>query len=303
MTCASTIEASPRGRDAERDAGESLVFAGCVWQVSRPRPFVLVIEGRRSAESALEAPTDYLHDILLAPAWRTAFFDLVDATGLVCCLHLETQHPTYRDVRGRSSRGRLSPGEYFHHDGCSGPQKPRVVEIRCPQQDHARGVATSVAPFHAVVPAMIAALPPEFAASEPLALCAQRLQASAWPDDDALEDIQGIITRTVRRMGAEAARAYFRDVDRLADAYFAPWRKGESRLIANAGVGATMQHRRAYQEIHRGGVPTGRLVKRWPVEDLIEGDAPAADGLALACRDEDGRCERGPPGAGQRFGD
>lgn len=302
MTSTSTIEASPQ-QERERDPGEAFVFADCVWQVRRPLPFVLVIEGRRAADGTLDAPADYLHEILLAPAWRSAFFDLVDATGLVCCHRLETQHHTYRDVRGRSSRGRLSPGEYFHHDGCSGPTKPRVVEIRCPYQDHARGVATAVAPFHAVVRAMMAALPPEYAASEALSACARRLEATPWPDDDELEDIQGTITRSVRRMGAETARAWFRTVDRLAGAYFAPWREGESRLIANAGAGATMQHRRAYQEVHRGGVATGRLVKRWPVEELVEGEGDASV-LALACRDEDGQCERGAPfRAAQRLGD
>lgn|GEM_PF-596484 len=297
VTLVSTLASSPRGQDTVRAPGGTLVFADGVWQVSRPKPFVLVIEGRRAPDGGLLAPGDYLHEVLLAPAWRAAFFDLVDATGLVCCLGLETQHPTYRDVRGRSSRGRLSPGEYFHHDGCSGPQKPRVVEIRCPYQDHERGVATSVAPFHAVVPAMIAALPPEFADSAPLAGCARRLEATAWPDDDELEDIQGIITRSVRCMRAETARAYFRTVDRLADAYFLPWGRGESRLIANAGAGATMQHRRAYQDIHRGGVATGRLVKRWPAEELVDGGDAVVDPrlLALACRDEDERCERGPP--------
>lgn len=38
-------------------------------------------------------------------------------------------------------------------------------------------------------------------------------------------------------------------------------------------------------------------MKRWPVEELVDGDDAVADPrlLALACRDEDERCERGPP--------
>jgi len=264
---------------------EALAFAGRAWKVRRPKGFVLVFEGATDDDAQ---PSDYLHNVLLAPAWRAAFFDLVDATGLVCCLRVQTQHPTYRDVRGRSSRGRLSPGEYFHHDGCSGPNKPRVVEIRCPYQDHARGVATAVAPFRAVVPAMLQALPAELAQSAAMVMCAQRLSRS--PDDGELEDIQGLITRLVRRMPAEAARAYFREVDRIADAWFSPWQEGESRLIANAG-GLTVQHRRAYQEVHRGGVATGRLVKRWPHEELVEGHGLPPE--LLACRGEDGECARG----------
>ena len=39
---------------------------------------------------------------------------------------------------------------------------------------------------------------------------------------------------------------------------------GESRYIANANDGHTMQHRRAYMEVHAGGRPNGKLVKRWP---------------------------------------
>ncbi len=105
-----------------------LEFANALWRVRRPRPFVLVIEGEVGHEA--EAPSDYLHDKLLLPEWREAFYKLVDATGLVVCLNVHTQHPAYRDVRGRSSKGRLSQGEYYHHDGCTGPVKPRFVEIR-----------------------------------------------------------------------------------------------------------------------------------------------------------------------------
>ena len=80
-----------------------LGFANRLWQACRPKPFVLVIEGEL-VNGIPAAPSDYLHDHLLQPEWREAFYQLVDTTGLVVCLNLHTAHPTYRDVRGRSSR-------------------------------------------------------------------------------------------------------------------------------------------------------------------------------------------------------
>lgn len=50
-----------------------LVFAKRRWRVRRPRPFVLVIEGEAGDIGATE-PSDYLHDQLLLPEWREAFF-------------------------------------------------------------------------------------------------------------------------------------------------------------------------------------------------------------------------------------
>jgi len=264
-------------------------FADRVWAVRRPKPFVLVIEG-----PAEEAPADYLHDTLLAPAWRESFLQVVDATGLVVCLNLATAHPTYRDVRGRSSKGRLSQGEYYHHDGCSSPQKPRVVEIRCPYQTVARSVATAVAPHHAVVQAMLQVLPPELAATEALTPWRERLAQGPLAGDAAWDALQGLINRTVRRkLPAEAARSYFRDVDAAADAYVAPWAMGESRWIANANGGSTMQHRRAYQQENRAGVANGSLVKRWPNEELaLPGQAVDEALIASFCTEEDGACHR-----------
>jgi hypothetical protein len=72
-----------------------------------------------------------------------------------------------------------------------------------------------------------------------------------------------------KKLNAEGARAYFRQVDAAANAYFEPWALGESRIIANANGGVTMQHRRAYQRLHAGGVANGHLVKRWPNEELL----------------------------------
>ncbi len=284
-------------------ASQVLHFANASWRVRRPRPFVLVIEGEVGHEGT--APSDYLHNQILLPEWREAFYQLVDATGLVVCLNVHTQHPTYRDVRGRSSKGRLSQGEYYHHDGCTGPVKPRFVEIRCPIQPQTRGVATAVAPHRDVVQAMVQVLPAELAATPALAGLDMRLDTIGQMDDAALDHLQGLITRTVRKkLNAEGARAYFRQVDAAANAYFEPWALGESRFIANANNGVTLQHRRAYQAPHKGGVANGHLVKRWTNEELLlPGQVVDQDLMAALCK-EDGdegqvderadRCYLGP---------
>ena len=262
-------------------------FANALWRVRRPKPFVLVIEGKVGHEG--EAPSDYLHEQLLLPEWREAFYKLVDATGLVVCLNVHTQHPTYRDVRGRSSKGRLSQGEYYHHDGCTGPVKPRFVEIRCPIQPQTRGVATAVAPHRDVVKAMVQVLPTELANTAALAIQDMSRQALDHMDADALDHLQGLITRTVRKkLDAEGARSYFRQVDAAANAYFEPWALGESRFIANANSGITMQHRRAYQAPHTGGVANGHLVKRWTNEELLLPGQVVDQALIAALCSEEG---------------
>jgi hypothetical protein len=268
-----------------------LDFANCQWQVRRPKPFVLVIEGevRDAKGDDTATPSDYLHDKLLLPEWREAFYQLVDATGLVVCLNVHTQHPIYRDVRGRSSKGRLSQGEYYHHDGCTGPVKPRFVEIRCPIQPQTRGVATAVAPHHDVVKAMVQMLPAELAATAALATQDMSPATLSQMNDAALDQLQGLITRTVRKkLNAEGARAYFRQVDTAANAYFEPWALGESRIIANANSGVTMQHRRAYQSLHKGGVANGHLVKRWPNEELLLPGQVVDQALIAALCSEEG---------------
>ena len=279
-----------------------LNFANAMWRVRRPKPFVLVIEGEVGDETA--TPSDYLHDKLLLPEWREAFFQLVDATGLVVCLNVHTQHSTYRDVRGRSSKGRLSQGEYFHHDGCTGPVKPRFVEIRCPIQPQTRGIATAVAPHRDVVKAMVQVLAAELPAelTNLAALTTRDISPDALShlDDDALDHLQGLITRTVRKkLNAEGARSFFRQVDEAANAYFEPWALGESRFIANANSGITMQHRRAYQAPHTGGVANGHLVKRWPHEELVLPGQVVDQALIAALCSEEGdhlenRCYLGP---------
>ena len=276
-----------------------LNFANSLWRVRRPKPFVLVIEGE--VDGVTGAPSDYLHDKLLLPEWRENFYKLVDDTGLVVCLNVHTQHPTYRDVRGRSSKGRLSQGEYFHHDGCTGPVKPRFVEIRCPIQPQTRGVATAVAPHRDVVKAMAQVLATELPAewTTLAALTRQDMNPEALNqmDDAALDHLQGLMTRSVRKkLNAEGARSYFRQVDAAANAYVEPWALGESRFIANANSGVTMQHRRAYQAPHTGGVANGHLVKRWPNEELLlPGQVVDQTLIAALCIEEgDEGCYLGP---------
>ena len=276
-----------------------LNFANTLWRVRRPKPFVLVIEG--DVGEVTGAPSDYLHDKLLLPEWREAFYKLVDDTGLVVCLNVHSQHPTYRDVRGRSSKGRLSQGEYFHHDGCTGPVKPRFVEIRCPIQPQTRGVATAVAPHRDVVKAMAQVLatelPAEWATLAALTRQDMSPEALSQMDDAGLDHLQGLMTRTVRKkLNAEGARSYFRQVDAAANAYVEPWALGESRFIANANSGVTMQHRRAYQAPHTGGVANGHLVKRWPNEELLlPGQVVDQTLIAALCIEEgDEGCYLGP---------
>jgi hypothetical protein len=235
--------------------------------VSRPRPFCVVLEPSMATER------DFLHEDLLAPARREAFFSLVDAAGLVVVRAVRADPSSYRDVRGKSSRGRLSQGEYFHHDGCSGPTKPRVVEIRCPHQSVARTIVTAVAPFPATVYAMLRELPTSLRDNAELLPWCERLGEHPGAGDGLghaeLDHVQGLVTRAVRRgLSATDARAYFREVDRRCEAYDEPWQMGESRFIANASTPRTMQHRRAYLMSHAEHGPNGKLLKRWPAEEL-----------------------------------
>lgn len=215
-----------------------------------------------------DAPVDWLHELLLAPTHRADFFERVDHHGLVVVKDAGDREDGYRLVRGRSSRGRLSQGEYYHHDGCTGPVKPRVVEIRFPHQLVARQVATAVAPFPDTVVAMLAELPTALAQSPPWTSWRDRL-ATETLDRSAWDTLQGSLTRAVRReLGAVGARAYFRAVDARVGAYVEPWEAGESRFIANANPRRTMQHRRAWPLAMPEGTPNGNLVKRWPAEEL-----------------------------------
>ncbi|MEY3511265.1 MAG: hypothetical protein RI914_1864, partial [Pseudomonadota bacterium] len=96
-----------------------------------------------------------------------------------------------------------------------------------------------------------------------------------------------------KKLNAEGARSYFRQVDAQANAYFEPWALGESRFIANANRGVTMQHRRAYQTPHTGGVANGHLVKRWTNEELLlPGQVVDPALMAALCSEEGEEDER-----------
>jgi hypothetical protein len=226
----------------------------------------VVVEAIESVDGE-PAPADYVNEVLLREPVREAFLALIDRAGLVVCKQVGGDDATHRDVRGRSSRGKLSQGEYYHHDGCSGPTKPRIVEIRCPYQTVGRSVATAVAPFPETLYAMLRELPAELRDAE-LGAWHTALETDGSLPADQWDLVQGAINRTVRReLDAESARAYFRSVDLRAGAYREPWTMGESRFIANANPDRTLQHRRAYLEVHSGGRPNGKLVKRWPAEE------------------------------------
>lgn len=243
-----------------------LRMAGRDFRISRPGPVGLVVEGLVDAGH----PGDYLHDALLSAQHREAFYALVDAEGVVICKGVDTTHATYRGVRGRSTPGRLSPGEYYHHDGCSSPQRPRIVEIRCPHQDVQRYTRTACAPFPQTVVCMFEALPQALREHEEFEAWRGRLDGGELERDE-WDRLQGVITRRVRReLGAERARVYFAAVDRAVGAYVEPWEWGESRFVANENSGRTFQHRRAVGTLQPGR-PNGSLVKRWPAEEL---DAP-----------------------------
>jgi len=252
----------PEGYIAGRVRIDELTFGP--WRLRRAASpglgtIILGLEGEEAA------PADYVNEVFLAPQHREQFFALVDHAGLVVCKSVGGDDALHRNVRGRSSRGRLSQGEFFHHDGCAGPVNPRIVEIRCPYQETPRHTVTSIAPFPAVVKAMLLELP------EMLWIGILAAARAALVDDQPLtgdpDDLQGAVNRTVRRaFPAEEQRAYLRRVDVRAGAYREPWEMGESRFIANANAASTMQHRRAYLEVHQGSRPNGRLVKRWPAE-------------------------------------
>ncbi|MBK9035239.1 MAG: hypothetical protein IPL61_28955 [Myxococcales bacterium] len=224
----------------------------------------VILDGLVHDQPEVAAPADYVDLVLLTPDHRAAFLALIDDAGLVVCRNVGGADATHAEVRGRSSRGRLSPSELYHHDGCAGPTKPRVVEIRCPYQPVPRAIATAIAPFHTTVHAMLEVLSPELRGADPEVVAWHAaLAADGALPLDAYDRAQGAINRITRvAMSAEATRAYFRAVDARAGAYREPWTMGESRFIANSNPGRTMQHRRAYLE--PPGPPNGHLIKRWP---------------------------------------
>ena len=266
--------------DPTTEQQTSFKFGGRDYHCSRPHRFGLVVHGLADATAS---PSDYLHDHLLAEPNRDAFLQLVEDERLVVCKNVASSDPTYRRVRGKSSSQKLSQAEYYHHDGCSCPTKPRLVEIRLPEQLIGREVATAIAPFANVVAAMLTALPDHFKNERNLDESVQQALVdfakpkAEWPSAESWDRIQGKVTRLIRKeLDAEACRAFFREVDLLADAYVLPWEMGESRLMLNnhADLSITMQHRRAMQRAKADNEQNGSLVKRWTAEEYPANSKP-----------------------------
>ena len=255
-------------------AKTTVTICGRDFQCSRPHRFGLTIHGPTNANDT--ATEDYLHNHLLAEPNRDTFLQLVEDERLVVCKNVATNDPTYRRVRGKSSGQKLSQAEYYHHDGCSCPTKPRLVEIRLPQQAIGREIATAIAPFSDVVAAMLKALPEHLKNSPRLddpiqqALVDFAKPKTEWPSAESWDKIQGRVTRLIRKeFDAEACRAFFREVDSLSGAFVLPWEMGESRLMLNnhADLSITMQHRRSMQRAKVENEQNGSLVKRWTNEE------------------------------------
>ena len=260
---------------AENDHENRLRIGEVEFATERPHRFGLVITGvlKPGDETKCDDATDYLHQVLLAPANRNDFFDLISSEGLVVCRNVSSNVKSYRPVRGKSSTGRLSQAEYFHHDGCSCPQKPRINEIRLPLTSRDRNVATAIARFGDVVRAQLEALPERLLCESSILEYCEAFQNGMPPPANEWDKIQGRVTRLIRReMDAESARAYFRQVDRLAGAFDLPWQIGESRLMLNddPDLTRTFQHRRAYQRPKVQNEVNGSLVKRWTAEEIKE---------------------------------
>jgi len=270
----SNVHKFDRDTVAEKDHENRLRIGEVEFATERPHRFGLVITGpidTSPIHNAADFVADYLHQILLAPAHRSEFFALISKEGLVVCRNVSSNAESYRSVRGKSSTGRLSQAEYFHHDGCSCPQKPRINEIRLPMTSQDRNVATAIAPFGDVVRAQLDALPERLLCESSILEYRDAFKNDSPPPANEWDKIQGRVTRLIRReMDAESARAYFRQVDRLAGAFDLPWQVGESRLMLNddPDLTRTVQHRRAYQRPKVQNEVNGSLVKRWTAEEI-----------------------------------
>lgn len=238
----------------------------------------------------LTSPLDYLHQHLLVGPNRESFFELIRQQGLVICRQIANDQPGYRKVRGKSNPHRLSPAEYYHHDGSAGGSKPLLVEIHLPVQHHQRDIATAIAPFPDVLRGMWQALPTRLRIDSETAEFFESFQQTCFwnfdrahylaqssppaPDPPSIhahwEQIQGRITRLVRKeYDAESCRSYFREVDRLAGAFDIGWQMGESRLMLNnhPDLALTCQHRRAQDANRTAARQNGSLLKRWTAEE------------------------------------
>lgn len=262
----------------------------------------LRVAPRTSYGVVLEGPVNalpgtrsrWLDPVLADRNARESFFSLVDEVGVVVCRNLDLDPTPYRRVGGKRTKGRLSQGEYFHHDGCSTPIKPRVVEIRCPPQHCVRTMSTAIVPWPGVVRTMLCQLPTSLLRSHALQSWRDAVQAGDQPDQD-WDTVQGMLNRSIRHLAPEDARAFFRDVDEAIGAFAEPWTLGESRFIANHNTGRTAQHRRACYPPWVPGTPNGHLLKRWPAEELepATDEAPPSAATARPHDDEQGS---DPPG-------
>ncbi len=256
--------------NADMNQPELFEFEGASFLTSRPHRFGLVIHNMVDGDPALS--NDYLHHVLLSATRRDPFFELIQRERLVVCKNVQSESLSYRKVRGKSSMGRLSQAEYYHHDGCSCPEKPLVNEIRLPFQSIGRNVATAIAPFKDVVSAQLRALPGSLLRDDKIQEYREAfLDEATCPPPETWDQIQGYVTRLVRRdMDAESARDYFRKVDQLSGAFDLPWEMGESRLMLNnhSDLTRTVQHRRAFQKPKVANEQNGSLVKRWTAEEL-----------------------------------
>lgn len=212
-------------------------------------------------------PSNYLDAVFADAVARESFFRLVDTHGLVVCKNLDLDPEPYRFVGGNRGQGKLSQGEYFHHDGCSTPIKPRVNEIRCPDQRVVRTMRTSIARFPDVVTAMLLELPTFWMRDERLRSWRDIAESGETVDADP-KAMQGRLNRAIRALKPEDARAYFMAVDQRLVSYSEPWSFRESRFMANDNPVATVQHRRACYPPNEPGTPNGHLLKRWPAEEL-----------------------------------
>ncbi|MFT6821439.1 MAG: hypothetical protein ACJATT_005269 [Myxococcota bacterium] len=243
-------------------SAECLVLGSSRVMVSAWDGLGLVIDG-----AADGTPSNYLDAVFDDALARETFFSLVDTHGLVVCKNLDLDPEPYRFVGGNRGQGKLSQGEYFHHDGCSTPIKPRINEIRCPDQRVVRTMLTSIAPFSDVVTAMLLELPTFWMRDERLRGWRETAQAGE-PVRVAPKAMQGRLNRAIRALDPEDARGFFMAVDQRVGAYAEPWSLRESRFMANDNPLATVQHRRACYLPWEPGTPNGHLLKRWPAEEL-----------------------------------
>jgi hypothetical protein len=70
----------------------------------------------------------------------------------------------------------------------------------------------------------------------------------------------------------------------------------QQRSCSNDNSGITMQHRRAYQAPHTGGVANGHLVKRWTNEELLLPGQVVDQALIAALCSEEGDEAEGAEG-------